>query len=63
MSRLEVEQGSAGKAYVEIPLDPGGHLRVTLVEDSWVDGPGIHRLRPQHPSRPRPWVPDTNYLP
>lgn len=41
MSRLEVEQDSTGKAYIEIPFDPGGRLRVTLVEDSWVDGPGV----------------------
>ena len=41
MSERDVQRDGSGKSYIEIPLDPGGRLRVTLVEESWVDGPAV----------------------
>jgi len=41
MSSLEIEHDGSGKAFIEVLLQPGERLRVTLVEDSWVGGKGI----------------------
>lgn len=41
MSNLDVEQERSGKACSELPLDPSGRLRLSLAENSWVNGPGV----------------------
>lgn len=41
MGDRDMQRDGSGKSYIEIPLDPGGRIRVTLVEDSWVGGPAV----------------------
>ena len=38
---MKTETDSSDQRYIEVPLDNGEKIRVTLIPDSWATGPGI----------------------